>query len=74
MPSARQIAAACEGRFVIEDWHNFGVDYDRTLMAWFENFDRAWPALRPTYGARYFHTWQLVLSGAGVPGGYQAVR
>jgi cyclopropane-fatty-acyl-phospholipid synthase len=93
LPSARQLAAACEGQFVIEDWHNFGSDYDRTLMAWFENFDRAWPELRRAYRdpfyrvwkcflltsagafrARHFHTWQLVLSGSGLRGGYRAIR
>jgi cyclopropane-fatty-acyl-phospholipid synthase len=93
LPSARQIAAACEGLFVIEDWHNFGADYDRTLMAWHANFERAWPELRDKYGerfrrtwkcflltsagafrARHLQTWQLVLSGAGVRGGYQAIR
>lgn len=26
LPSAREIAAAVEGRFLIEDWHNFGAD------------------------------------------------
>ena len=34
LPSAVEIARAAEGQFVIEDWHNFGPDYDRTLMAW----------------------------------------
>ena len=29
--------------WVVEDWHNFGPDYDKTLMAWWQNFDRAWP-------------------------------
>ncbi len=29
----------------MEDWHNFGPDYDRTLMAWYENFTAAWPQL-----------------------------
>src|SRR3546814_9199586 len=34
LPSAAQIAACTEGRFVTEDWHNFGTDYDLTLQAW----------------------------------------
>ena len=29
-----RIAEASESRFVMEDWHNFGSDYDKTLMAW----------------------------------------
>jgi cyclopropane-fatty-acyl-phospholipid synthase len=38
IPSMRQIATVLEGRFVIEDLHNFGADYDFTLMAWWQNF------------------------------------
>jgi cyclopropane-fatty-acyl-phospholipid synthase len=45
LPSARRITEACEGVFVIEDWHNFGTDYDRTLMEWYDNFDRDWAPL-----------------------------
>jgi len=37
IPSAAQISAAYDDIFVMEDWHNFGTDYDKTLMAWFEN-------------------------------------
>jgi cyclopropane-fatty-acyl-phospholipid synthase len=61
LPSATQIAAACEGLMTIEDWHNFGADYDRTLMCWFENFDRAWPRLRERYGERFYRTWKCYL-------------
>ncbi|HFF8979848.1 cyclopropane fatty acyl phospholipid synthase [Serratia marcescens] len=53
LPSVRHIAEASEGRFVMEDWHNFGADYDRTLMAWLENFKRAWPNLMGGYSERF---------------------
>ncbi|MGP0843467.1 cyclopropane fatty acyl phospholipid synthase [Serratia sp. CY83965] len=53
LPSVRHIAEASEGRFVMEDWHNFGADYDRTLMAWLENFKRAWPELADGYSERF---------------------
>lgn len=42
LPSIAQIGRAIEGLFVMEDWHNFSADYDKTLMSWFANFDRAW--------------------------------
>lgn len=61
LPSAREITAALEGRFVIEDWHNFGPDYDRTLMAWWANFDRAWPNLASKYGERFRRMWKYYL-------------
>lgn len=61
LPSIRQIAAASERLFVMEDWHNFGADYDRTLMAWWANFDAAWPSLRDKYGDRFWRMWRFYL-------------
>ena len=61
LPSIAQIAENCEGLFVAEDWHNFGADYDKTLMAWFENFDKAWPKLEKKYGQRFYRMWKYYL-------------
>lgn len=61
LPSVKQIATAVEGRFVMEDWHNFGADYDRTLLAWWANFDAAWPQLRERYGERFYRMWRFYL-------------
>ena len=66
LPSMKQIAKAAEGLFVMEDWHNFGADYDPTLMAWFRNFEKAWPSLRGKYGERFHRMWKYyLLSCAG---------
>ncbi|MFO7578278.1 MAG: cyclopropane fatty acyl phospholipid synthase [Pelovirga sp.] len=61
IPSARQISAGFEGLFVLEDWHNFGVDYDKTLMAWYANFTAAWPRLRHHYDERFRRMWTYYL-------------
>ena len=61
IPSICQIAAAAEPDWIIEDWHNFGTDYDKTLMAWFENFNRSWPALQESYGQRFYRMWKYYL-------------
>ncbi|MEJ0053876.1 MAG: cyclopropane fatty acyl phospholipid synthase [bacterium] len=61
LPSAAQLTQAFEGLLMIEDWHNFGPDYDKTLMAWFTNFDKAWPALRGKYGDRFYRMWKYYL-------------
>ncbi len=61
LPSVAQIGKASEGLFVMEDWHNFGPDYDTTLVAWFKNFDAAWPALRAKYGDRFYRMWKYYL-------------
>jgi cyclopropane-fatty-acyl-phospholipid synthase len=66
LPSAAQITAAIEGRFVLEDWHNFGADYDTTLMHWHANFERAWPTLAARYGEHFHRLWRYyLLSCAG---------
>ncbi|QDH70227.1 cyclopropane fatty acyl phospholipid synthase [Marilutibacter alkalisoli] len=64
LPSAAQIAAAAEGRFVIEDWHNFGTDYDRTLQAWRANVEAAWDGLDARYDERFRRMWRFYLAGS----------
>ena len=67
LPSARQLAEVLENRFLIEDWHNFGLDYDRTLMAWWERFSAAWPQLQARYDQRFYRMWKYyLLSCAGM--------
>ena len=64
LPSAEQITQSVEGRFVIEDWHNFGTDYDRTLLAWRDNLDAAWSSLDPRYDERFQRMWRFYLSAS----------
>lgn len=45
LPSVAQIMTPTENRLIMEDWQNFGADYDRTLMAWLDNIEAAWPSL-----------------------------
>ena len=63
LPSAAQMARGCEGRFVLEDWHGFGPDYDRTLQAWRSNVEAAWPSL-PDYDERFRRMWRFYLSAS----------
>ncbi len=66
LPSTAQIARAVERLFVIEDWHNIGPHYDRTLMAWNANFQEAWPRLSIRYDERFKRMWEYyLLSCAG---------
>jgi cyclopropane-fatty-acyl-phospholipid synthase len=66
LPSILQIGKAIEKVFVMEDWHNFGADYDRTLMAWFWNFKTKWPELNKNYSERFYRMWKYyLLSSAG---------
>jgi cyclopropane-fatty-acyl-phospholipid synthase len=63
LPSAKQIAACTEGRFVTEDWHNFGTDYDLTLQAWRANIEAAWDRL-PRYDERFRRMWRYYLAAS----------
>jgi len=62
LPSVRHIADASEPHFILEDWHNFGADYDTTLMAWYERFIQAWPQLADSYGERFKRMFSYYLN------------
>jgi len=72
LPSVAQLGQAMEGLWVVEDWHNFGPDYDKTLLCWWENLERAWPGLRVKYGARFYRMWKYYLMACA--GGFRARR
>ena len=50
----------------MEDWQNFGADYDKTLMAWHHNFEKNWEKLKGRYSERFRRMWNYyLLSAAG---------
>ncbi|HET6146091.1 MAG TPA: cyclopropane fatty acyl phospholipid synthase [Polyangia bacterium] len=61
IPTLGQLATAMEEILVPEDVQNIGPHYDRTLMAWWHNFDQAWPGLRERYGDRFYRMWKYYL-------------
>lgn len=66
LPTAESITKAIEGLFIMEDWHNFGAYYDKTLMSWYANFERNWNTLKETYTERFHRMWRFyLLSSAG---------
>jgi cyclopropane-fatty-acyl-phospholipid synthase len=66
LPTIVRIGKAVEGLFVMEDWHNLGPHYDRTLMAWHHNFRKAWPTMKKRYDERFKRMWDYyLLSSAG---------
>jgi cyclopropane-fatty-acyl-phospholipid synthase len=70
IPSVAQLGKAMENLWVVEDWHNFGPDYVKTLFAWWENFERAWHNLRPKYGDRFYRMWKFYIMVSA--GGFRA--
>ena len=66
LPSVAQLSNAIEGLFIIEDLHNFGADYDKTLMSWYKNFINSWDSIKQSYDERFFKMWKyFLLSSAG---------
>ncbi len=72
LPSPAYLTKAIEGFFVLEDWHNFGMDYDKTLMAWHSNFVRNWEKISQNkkYNERFYRMWNYYLLSCA--GGFRA--
>lgn len=66
LPSIKQIGKSIENLFVMEDWHNFSIYYDKTLIAWYNNFSRDWNKIKSNYNERFKRMWTYyLLSCAG---------
>jgi cyclopropane-fatty-acyl-phospholipid synthase len=67
LPTIAALGKSMEQLLVLEDVHNIGPHYDRTLMAWLANFEAAWPTLKNKYGERFYRMWRyyLLTSAAG---------
>ncbi|HEY4327760.1 MAG TPA: cyclopropane fatty acyl phospholipid synthase [Mucilaginibacter sp.] len=61
LPSAEQICNSIGNKFKIEDWHNFGPHYHRTLMCWLQNFEESWPLLSKKYSNEFYRIWRYYL-------------
>ena len=62
LPSIGQIATASEALFIMEDWHNLNVNYDKTLLAWRRNFENSWEELKTQYNETFRRMWYYYLS------------
>lgn len=69
VPSIQQIGTSIEKLFVIENLQNIGTHYDKTLMSWYQNFEKNWHNLKKyddKYDERFFRLWKYyLLSCAG---------
>jgi cyclopropane-fatty-acyl-phospholipid synthase len=62
LPSVENIAHHSSGKFIMEDWHNFGADYDLTLSAWHERFMEIWPQIESNYSQRFKRMFRYYLN------------
>lgn len=66
LPSNGQICDSAEDLLIIEDLHNFGCDYDKTLMAWHQNFEQNWSKFADQFDPEFYRMWRYyLLSCAG---------
>jgi len=66
LPSIAQIGEAIDGLFIMEELQDWADFYDRTLVAWFENFHANWNKLKAHYSERFYRMWKYyLLSSAG---------
>ena len=60
LPSSELISQHSAHLFSIEDWHNFGLDYVKTLHAWRDNSNAAWSELN-SYDDEFQRMWNYYL-------------
>lgn len=71
IPVDHRICHGYDGFFTLEDWHNFGPDYSKTLLAWNQNCEKAWPELDlHKYNERFRRMWRYYLLSCA--GGFRA--
>lgn len=61
LPTLPTLVGSCKSYFNVEDLHNFGTDYDKTLMAWWDNFKSSWHSLSGNYDERFARMWRYYL-------------
>ena len=61
LPTVGQISDSIRALFDLEDFHNFGLDYQRTLAAWEVNFRKKWEVIQDRnvklFTERFFRMW-----------------
>lgn len=61
LPSIKEIIKTTDKYFRVEDLHNFGSDYDKTLMAWHKNFCENWNLIKHDYDDKFYRMWNYYL-------------
>ena len=61
LPSLNQVTHSTEQYFIVDDLHNFGPDYDKTLLAWWQRFSSGWDKLSNNYNQTFYRMWKYYL-------------
>lgn len=64
LPTIKQLSTAMEGLMIVDDWHNMGFNYSKTLLCWYDNFKKSYPSLdHDKYDRRFYLMWEYYLLG-----------
>ena len=70
IPKLENLIMRAQDLFVLEDLHNFGADYELTLLEWENNLVNGWDKLKDKYSEDLRTLWLAYLHGAqGLLGG-----
>jgi cyclopropane-fatty-acyl-phospholipid synthase len=61
IPSMAQIGKAIDGLWSVVDVHNIGPHYDKTLCAWYDNFEKKWTRRNTPDEVRFYRLWKYYL-------------
>lgn len=62
LPRPEFITKSMQKYFFLDDWHNFGADYDKTLIEWYRRFTKAYPSFKSDYYDEHFYKiWKMYL-------------
>ncbi len=61
IPSPAQVAKSAENLLILKNAENIGAYYDKTLLAWQKNFEKAWPSLQDAFGESFHRMWNFYL-------------
>jgi cyclopropane-fatty-acyl-phospholipid synthase len=65
IPYVEEPLLHCDGLLMLEDLHNFGPSYTKTLLAWQKRFTKNWPKLEnefgPKAGGKFYRMWNYYL-------------
>lgn len=61
IPSNRKLNQAMKGLLIINEKNTDVFDYDKTLLRWFDNFERNWSNMSDKYDERFYRMWKCYL-------------
>ncbi|RYF28984.1 MAG: cyclopropane fatty acyl phospholipid synthase [Chloroflexi bacterium] len=67
VPTMFEVLEPAQKYFAIEDVQNIGPDYDKTLLAWHQNFTKNYSKISDKYDEKFYKMWEyyLLMCAAG---------